>query len=189
MNRSLAICGFASGLACAALPAHAANWLDAAYIVSAHGSTTPVSEIAIAGPAPWLYLDLTFDFDPTAASGLAITWINADWTHESLGLRINDSPAGNSGAPTDKLWAEATHWDAVKVLGTWKVTASLNYFDCVMTYGVGVCFQGSDAGAPISFSVVTTPVPEPSTLAFALAGLGLVTWRARRTNRGSRVGP
>ncbi len=183
MNRSIAICGLASSLACASLPVHGATWLDTAYIVSNHGSTTPVGEFTIAGPAPWLYLDLTFNFDPTAASGLAITWINADWKHESLGLRINDSPAGNPGTPTDKLWAAATNWDSVKALGTWTVTANLNYFDCVFTYGVGACFQGSDPGAPISFSVVTTPVPEPSALAFSLVGLSLVAWRVRRACR------
>ena len=42
-------------------------------------------------------------------------------------------------------------------------------------------FEGFQVGSPMAFTFALAPVPEPQTYAMLLAGLGLISWMARRS--------
>lgn len=183
MRLPLSTTCLAVGLATAAGPALASAttwWLDAAYVVGARGSTTPIRQLTLDGPAPWLHLDLSFSYDPAIYKGLDIVWFSANWLHNGKGHRIVEAVAGLPGAPSDKLWIEAANWDQVKSAGEWVIEPHLNFYSCIGTYGVGVCLKAQSPGLDVRFLVASTPVPEPATWALSLCGLGALALVGRR---------
>lgn len=148
-----------------------------------------------------------FRFTNTGPAALSITDIYWDWTGSSPSLStwfasITDSGAGvdfsfgaspsnlsggntvgfdaNLGADTNSPtqpngvnpgeWVNFRFWGSFSALSAALTSGALD---------VGIHVQGFANGGSESF-VVTTPVPEPSTYALMLAGLGAIGWVARR---------
>ena len=176
MKHLLAAC---LALLFAASAARAATF-DAAYMVAAPGSTTQVSEFAIDGPAPWLFVDLP-------GLGSLFTVVESDWLRIGVpGVRLNLFPSQQSG---DQFWvgpADAA-WNGVKALGNWSITASFELVGILFAEngGIGVGISEGAGSTQVGFAVVPAPVPVPASgLLFgaALGALGLGC-RLRRAHR------
>ena len=144
---------------------------DAAYMVAAPGSTTQVSEFAIIGPAPWLFVDLP-------GLGSFFTVVESDWFQIGVsGAQLSLFPSQQIG---DLFWIgpAGAAWDGVKALGNWSITASFALVGILFAEngGIGVGISEGAGSTQVAFSVVPSPVPIPTSgLLFgaALSALGL----------------
>jgi hypothetical protein len=167
-----------AALAASVLASSATNaaLFDTVYIVGANGSTTPVTQFSIDGPAPWLFVDLSGPLSE-------FTWLSASWFADgNPTAQFTNFPGNRSGA--DKLWFSPTpaEWNAEKAAGDWHVDLTLNALELILIYGVGVGQLVQVAGPTVSFNVVDPlAVPEPST--FALLGLSLLAFALVRVRQ------
>lgn len=156
--------------------ARAANF-DAAYMVAAPGSTAPVSEFSLDGPAPWLFVDLP-------GLGSFFTVVESDWFRVGVpGAQLTLFP---SLQMDDQFWIGPTEttWDNVKTLGAWSITASFELVGILFAEngGIGVGISEGAGSTEVGFAVVPTPVPVPTSgllLGPALLALGIL----RRSSR------
>lgn len=163
---------FAACLAalCAVSTARAATF-DAAYMVAAPGSTTQVSQFAIDGPAPWLFVDLP-------GLGSFFTVVESDWFRVGVpGVQLDLFPRQQAA---DQFWISPADgaWNGVKSLGNWSITASFELVGILFAEngGIGVGISEGAGSTQVGFSVVPAAVPLPANgLLFgaALAALGL----------------
>jgi hypothetical protein len=168
----------------AALAAPAQVPFDRAYTVSSVGSTTPVSDFDLDGPAPVLYLDLpapmggsssaygNFFLDPSPA---------AKFNLSGGGLYVSDGEYWLTPAP--EVWA------AQKAAGDWHVNANYSWWTLVIIYGAGAPLTNAVGSQTVHFTVspshATTPInPEPGSLALlSTAASALLIRRRPRTRR------
>jgi hypothetical protein len=140
---------------------------DRAHMVSAPGSTTPVSAFDINGPAPVLYLDLPASWGQYSSS--SSTWF-ADF---SSAQQYNLS-GGEIFTSEGAFWLSPTpeEWDLKKSLGTWHINANYYWWTLVIIYGSGAPVTNATGSATIPFSVIRTednpsvvPInPEPGSI-------------------------
>lgn len=156
--------------------ARAANF-DAAYMVAAPGSTTPVSEFSLDGPAPWLFVDLP-------GLGSLFTVVESDWFR--LGVPDVQLSLSPSLQTNDRFWIgpSETAWDDVKTLGAWSISASFELVGILFAEngGIGVGIIEGAGSTEVGFAVVPAPVPVPASgllLGPALLALGIL----RRSSR------
>jgi hypothetical protein len=92
---------------------------------------------------------------------------------------VSDAPVGSfNNTMAGKQLGDAN--DARAANGWWHSGAKSYTFGQVAGAGATTFSVTSFSVAPVSVDPVTTPVPEPSTYALLLAGLGLVGFMARR---------
>ena len=140
-------------------------FFDRLYTVGSAGSTTPVTEFDINGPAPVLFVDL-----PRAGF---ITSVSSDWFHDpDLTVQFNVSKSGIG--LSDQLWLSPTaaDWDSKKAVGIWSIDASFRLTDLICLENGGICapVDGGSGTGLASFTV--TDVPEPSSV--SLLGFGVL---------------
>lgn len=163
-----------------AVPAARAATFDAAYMVTASGSTIQVSQFAIDGPAPWLFVDLP-------GLGSFFTVVKSDWFRIGVaGVQLNLFPRHEAG---DQFWISPADgaWNGVKSLGNWSVTASFELVGIFFAEngGIGVGISEGAGSTQVGFSVVPAPIPLPASgllLGAALSALSLRR-RLRRAHR------
>lgn len=92
---------------------------------------------------------------------------------------VSDAPAGSfNSTMSGKQLGDAN--DARAANGWWHSGAKSYTFGQVAGNGAATFSVTSFSVAPVGVDPVTTPVPEPSTYALLLAGLGLVGFMSRR---------
>ena len=123
---------------------------DAAYMVAASGSTEPVSEFELDGPAPWLYLDL-----PDGALTSFLVSVDAHWFLEPQ-TPAQFSLTESSFAQADKYWFSpaAQLWNEKKAAGDWHVNARHSLVELIIIYGGGVGRVWASGSETIDFRVV-----------------------------------
>jgi len=162
---------------------------DRAYMVSAPGSTTPVSEFSIEGPAPVLYLDLPA---PMAqySSGYS-TWYDdpnpaAQFSLSGGALFSSDQEFWISPSPQE--------WQLKKSVGDWHINASYSWWTLVIIYGGGAPVTYAQGSAVVPFTVTASgdspisPInPEPgSILLCGLSAAALLLSRSSARGRRDR---
>ena len=152
---------------------------DAAYMVAAPGSTTPISEFSLDVPAPWLFVDLP-------GLGSLFTVVESDWFRLGVpDVQLHLVPSQQTG---DRFWigpSEAA-WNGVKTLGNWSITASFDLVGILFAEngGIGVGISEGSGSAQVPFSVVPAPVPLPAgALLLGPAVLALGCLRKQRASR------
>jgi hypothetical protein len=166
-----------------------ANQANAAFIEAVHtvgqfGSTTPVTDFSINGPAPVLYLDLS---EPYVGGGWE--WLGARWfSSTSPTMRLEVEPL-NSG--TDQIWYQpsASEWNAIKQFGDWRIDTYIAGIDLILIYGVGVGVEVETPGPSTPFRVTAVaPVPLPGSILFLGTGAAALASlrRFRRRNQASK---
>jgi hypothetical protein len=159
-------------------------------MVNSIGSTTPVYQFSLKGPAPVLYLDLPNQmgqysygssnwFSPSAAG-------SSLFSVSSPGIFTSDGEYWLSPTP------EA--WDSAKSLGDWHVNASYGWWDLVIIYGGGAPVTTAQGSTTVNFSVTqksrvplfTSPisreisvVPEPMSALTPAIGAGILAMLRR----------
>jgi len=148
--------------------ANAQDTADGFYTVASNGSTDYVSEFAIDGSKPWLYIKTPLT---TVVSGLAMSW----WQDDPQ--TITPELAFDGGVTSGQIWLalDDTTWDSIKAVGTWDVSG---YYS-VATTDFGTPPQISNLAGDATFNVTVTPEPVSSVL-FLIGGAGLVARRFRK---------
>jgi hypothetical protein len=158
---------------------------DRTFMVSAPGSTTPVSAFDINGPAPVLYLDLPAPWGQYSSS-------SSTWFADSSSAQQYDLSGGELFTSAGEFWLSPTpqEWELKKSLGTWHINSNYYWWTLVMVYGVGAPITNATGSATVPFSVIRTedvgsvvPInPEPGSV--LLCGIStsmlLLSRRSRR---------
>jgi hypothetical protein len=157
---------------------------DRAFMVASPGSTEPVSEFSIEGPAPVLYLDLPSPRGQySSASG---TWFADSSTTAKFSLS-----GGALFSSDEEFWITPSpeEWQLKKSVGGWHVNANYSWWTLVIIYGGGAPVTYATGSQVVPFTVTATgpppisPVnPEPGSLLLSgISAAALLLTRRRRT--------
>lgn len=151
--------------------AHALTF-DQAYTVAAPFSTQQVSDFALDGPTPWLFIDL-----PALGSFFTVT--SSSWF--VAGTAAPQATSTQSVHDLDRFWLAPSDlaWSAVKSAGNWHIDASFNLVGIQFAEngGIGVGISEGSGSTTVDFSVSSAAVPLPaggwllSSALIAVAGL------------------
>ncbi|MEA2711204.1 MAG: hypothetical protein QOF78_3805 [Phycisphaerales bacterium] len=174
-------------LACGVRVADAAPQVvpfDRAYTVSAPGSTTPVSEFDINGPAPWLYLDL-----PSPRG--EYSYSSSTWFADSSATAQFSLSGGSTFSSEQEFWLSPSpaEWELKKSIGDWHINANYGWWTLVIIYGGGAPVTYATGSEVVTFTVSTwTPGPtvpiNPEPASILLCGLGAAALFMTRSTRG-----
>ena len=173
-----------SPAACAALflvigQAHALSF-DAAYTVAAPFSTVQVSDFALDGPTPWLFIDLP-------AVGSLFTATSSSWFLAGTAAALAQSSRREQDL--DRFWLAPSDlaWNTVKSAGTWQIDASFNLVGIQFAEngGIGVGISEGAGSTAVNFSVSPATVPVPAGSWLLGAALIAVSRLRRRTRLGT----
>ena len=130
---------------------------DQAYMVAAPFSEQQVSDFAVDGPTPWLFIDLPAlgSLFTVTQSSWFVTGIGASQVHSSQRLQDLDR---FWLAPSDLAWA------AVKTVGSWHSDVSFDLVGIQFAEngGIGVGISEGAGATRVDFSVSPAPVPLPA---------------------------
>ena len=124
---------------------------DHVYPVSSAGSTTPVTEFDVNGPAPWVYLDLP-------SPGAQYSYGSSNWFADSnpTAKFLEYSPGVFVSEGEYWLSPPADVWQQTKSAGTWHVDASFAWWDLVIIYGGGAPVTKTYGSQTVNFNVLNT---------------------------------
>ena len=157
----------------AALPPPAVIPFDAAFMVAAPLSTTPVSAFSIDGPTPWLFVDLP--------GSSPFTFLDSKWFFGGAQQFLSTRTIA---AGVDQFWLAPTDavWDTEKALGRWRVDTRYSFGDILFAEngGIGVGITTATGSASIGFDVTPAPIPLPAGAVLFGTALGLLGRRLRQ---------
>ena len=130
---------------------------DQAHMVATPFSTQQVSDFALDGPTPWLFIDL-----PALGSFFTVT--QSSWF--VAGTAVPQVQSSQRFQELDHFWIAPSDlaWAAVKVTGNWHIDASFDLVGILFAEngGIGVGISEGSGTTTVDFSVTPAPVPLPA---------------------------
>jgi len=124
---------------------------DRVYAVAGPGSTTPINQFDINGPAPWVYLDLP-------SPGGQYSYGSSNWFAGASTTAQYQAYSPSIFSSEGEYWLSppADAWAQIKSAGPWHVDASFGWWDLVIIYGAGAPVTKTFGNQRVDFSVMNT---------------------------------